>query len=179
MENPSVAPKGAGSTARAPLTKAVDQPKDSRDAGLDSRLEKAATVSYDAKTSRPVNRRIAARRLASRVPSITGLRLSPYGGEASLVNISVSGALIRCSTRVLPGTALVVVFEGTFSPSSIKSRVARCLVADIDARGVLWYHVGVGFDNPITLEDAPVAATEPASAAPEAPRVLTPLRNRW
>ena len=176
-QNPSVAPEGAVGVARAPLNKTIDQPKDSKSGGLNDHLEKASTVPRDAETS-PFDRRIAARRLASLVPSITGLRLSPCGGEASLVNISASGALIRCSTRVLPGTALVVVLEGTFSPSSIKSRVARCLVADIDTRGVLWYHVGVVFNNPITLEDTPVAANRPVSA-PEAPRVPTALYNRW
>lgn len=175
-----VASKGAVNTARAPLRPVINQPQGSSLGGdlAHDHLEKAATVPRDRETNRTVERRVAPRCPPSLVPSITGLRLSPCGGEASLVNISASGALIRCSTRVLPRTALVIVFEGTLSPSSIKSRVARCLVADIDTEGVLWYHVGVVFDNPITLEGTSVAATQPAYAR-EAPRVPTALRNRW
>lgn len=176
----SVASKGAVTTARAPLRQVISRPQGSSVGGdlAHDHLEKTATVPRDQETSRTVERRVAPRCPPSLVPSITGLRLSPYGGEVSLVNISASGALIKCSTRVLPGTALVVVFEGTLSPSSIKSRVARCLVADIDTDGVLWYHVGVVFDNAITLEGTSVAANQPAHVR-EAARVPTALRNRW
>lgn len=140
-------------------------------------LKAAADPSY-AETTTAIDRRVAPRHQASLVPSITGLRLSPCGGDALLVNISAMGALVKCSTRVLPGTAVVVVFEGTLSPSSIKSRVARCLVADIDADGILWYYVGVTFDKPITLDSSAVLAS-PSACAPEAPPVPTALRNRW
>ena len=49
-------------------------------------------------------RREPARREKRRavVPWITGVRLSPVGGEAVLVNISATGVLVRCMTRLRP-----------------------------------------------------------------------------
>jgi hypothetical protein len=125
-------------------------------------------------------RRIAHRHAASAVPSITGVRLSPSGGDASLVNISTTGVLVRCRTRLLPGTAVSVVFEGTSPLSTVKSKVVRCLVADIDASGMS-YHIGIAFNVPV--QDVSVAPnTEPKAAPPQppaAPAVPAGFVNRW
>lgn len=129
-----------------------------------------------------VEKRKAPRLEASIVPSITGIRLSPYGADATLVNISGSGVLVECSSRLQQGTSVTVVFDGTFSPSSIEGRVAHCSVATIGRKGVLRYHVGIAFKNPITLEDAPQAASPQPEIAPE-PQGARPVRailsNRW
>ncbi len=129
--------------------------------------------------------RIATRRRASEVPEIAGIRLVPVGGEATLLNISTSGVLVDCASRVAPGMPLTVVFEGTFTPSSITGRVVRCEVASIRSDSSLRYHLGLAFNKRLDLreEEAPVAnesaasplpaAVVPASAAP------TVLRNRW
>ena len=119
-------------------------------------------------------RRIAHQRHTSVGSAITGVRLSPIGGQASFVNISASGILVRINMRVLPGTAVTVVLDGSFSPSSIAARVARCLVADIDSKGVLWYHVGMAFNEPIALDTVVPGGEQPQSAVN--PIVLT---NRW
>jgi hypothetical protein len=133
-------------------------------------------------------RRIAERRPAALVPSITGVRLSPSGGEASLVNISTTGVLLKANVRLMPGTIVTVNVDGPFRPASIAGRVVRCSVTDIDSKGVLWYHVGAVFNRPITLEDAPVATiASPAPAQVPAPApqpselriVYTAPKNRW
>jgi hypothetical protein len=140
----------------------------------------------------------APRLAASDVPSITGVRLRPFGAEATLMNISASGVLVECVTRLRLGTAVTVVFDGTFSPAIVEGRVARSSVATVSKNGVLGYHVGIAFQKPIPLdvprptvtaaaEPAPPAAptlAAPATAvpAPEAPAVAeTPaaLVNRW
>ena len=130
--------------------------------------------------------RSAPRRQASLVPSIMGVRLSPYGADATLVNISTSGVLVECGRRLKPGSEVTVVLDGSFSPSSIESRVARTSVAGIDKDGALRYHVGIAFKNPIELDDAPATATEQPVPEMEMPLPLpnsTPvpavLRNRW
>ena len=132
----------------------------------------------------------AERRTATRHPgpgmaSITGLRLSPGGGEASLVNISSSGVLVRCPTKLSPGTAVTVTFDGTFLPSSIKGKVVRCSVADICRPAGLAYHIGIAFNQAIALGDEeqggqrePVAEITPDAAIPPPPAAAV-LVNRW
>ena len=127
-----------------------------------------------------VEHRSAPRRPASALPGIKGVRLSPHGSEATLMNISASGILVECTSRLRLGTAVTTVFDGTFSPSTIEGRVARSSVANVSKKGVLQYHIGIAFNKPIALEPAPAAATvgQPATpatpaaqAAPETPGV--------
>jgi hypothetical protein len=137
-------------------------------------------------------KRSAIRRPASQVPSITGLRLSPHGAEAKLVDISSSGLLAECTSRLKVGSSVAVLFEGTFSSTSVVGRIARCAVAAMGRDGVLRYHVGISFNKPIVLPDdpevpaavqesAPGAATASVeSPAPQpAPAPVAAVRNRW
>ena len=125
-----------------------------------------------------VEHRSAPRRPASAVPGIKGVRLSPHGSDATLLNISASGILVECTSRLRLGTAVTTVFDGTFSPSTIEGRVARSSVANVSKKGVLQYHIGIAFNKPFVFEAAPVAAAvrQPetaaapaAQAAPETP----------
>lgn len=126
------------------------------------------------------DRRTATRHSAATVSSITGIRLSPIGSDAHLVNISTTGILVRCATRLMAGTAVTVLFEGTFAPPPAKGTVARCLVADIARPAGLSYHVGIAFKEPIAIDphqisqdgvEAPVVA----AAAADQPVLV----NRW
>ena len=147
-----------------------------------------------------VEARNAPRVPASAVPGIKGVRLSPHGTEATLLNISASGALVECTSRIRLGTAVTTVFEGTFSPATIEGRVARSSVANVSKKGVLQYHIGIAFNNriaigvPPAVEQSPVvkpvlAAASPHPQAPETASTTPPaqnaapvppvLRNRW
>ncbi len=147
---------------------------------------------------------LARRQRASRVPGITAVRLTPTGGNASLVNISSSGVLVECGSRLASKTTVTVRFEGTFSPASVEGQVARCQVAGIGKDGAIRYHVGIAFSQHIPLNvepetppaadwapPAPPAPPEPQQAfvppppvvpeavpAPASPPVAAP-RNRW
>ncbi len=134
--------------------------------------------------------RVAVRFPAAAVPSITGLRFSPLGAEAVLLNISTTGLLAQCAVRLQPGSSLTVLVDGTFEPRSIRGRVARTSVAAL-AGGRLLYHVGIAFTTPIPLghletqSSGPVPSVEQQAAAPATvaspavtPKEL-PLRNRW
>lgn len=123
-------------------------------------------------------RRVATRHPAAEMTAITGIRLSPGGREAFLVNISTTGVLVRCATRLLPGTPITVVFEGGFSPSSTKGRVVRCMVADIGREGGLSYHIGVAFNGVIPLGEEPVETPVPVAEVPPAAAAAV-LVNRW
>ena len=131
-----------------------------------------------------VEGRSAPRLQATEVPSIKGVRLRPFGAEATLVNISASGVLVECVTRLRLGTAVTVVFDGTFSPATAEGRVARSTVATVSKNGVLRYHVGIAFQNAIPLIVTGVAPSKPAAveAAPVSPAadpVATGPINRW
>lgn len=123
------------------------------------------------------------RRPAAEVPSITGLRLSPHGAEASLVNISTTGLLAECTVRLKVASPVQVLFEGGFSPSSVAGRVARCEVASMGRDGVLRYHIGVEFSAPIVLDEAPAQPVRPEAEPLPPPPHPTPVpqavRNRW
>jgi hypothetical protein len=123
-----------------------------------------------------MNDRVAPRRPADDCPWITGLRLSP-GGEASLVNISWSGLMARCPKRILPGTVVSVAIAGTFTPSVIKGRVARCEVGGIGKDGSIHYKVGIRFDDPVSLPDEDRAPDSELAAADVAPAPV--VENRW
>ena len=139
-------------------------------------------VPRPAETSVTVEGRSASRLQASLVPSITGVRLSPYGADATLLNISAGGVLVECTSRFRLGTVVTVVFDGTFSPSSVEGRIARSSVATVDKKGVLTYYVGIAFANPIALMEAPATANQQLETPPQ-PGVATPvqavLANRW
>jgi PilZ domain len=122
---------------------------------------------------------------ASAFPEIQGIRLTPLGAAATLVNLSATGALIECASRPVPGTGLTVHFKGTFSPASIESRVVRCEVAGIANDGSLRYHLGVAFNTRLALpndalDDVDEPAEEPSAPLPAVVAVDAPvLRNRW
>jgi hypothetical protein len=141
---------------------------------------------------------VAPRIPAAQIPEITGLRLSPHGTDAKLINISTSGLLAECPSRLKVGSTVAVLFEGTFSESSVVGRIARCEVSTMGKDGVLRYHIGIDFNKPIALDQWTQPAEEvkaPAQAAsaddtPPRPRpvpVLSPaaaaapaaVRNRW
>jgi PilZ domain-containing protein len=151
----------------------------------DRHVRQPGTVAPLGGTSTKVENRSAVRYSASEVPSITGIRLSPHGANATLMNISASGVLVESTNRFRLATPVTVVFDGTFSPSSVEGRVARSFVANVSKNGVLRYHVGIAFNDPIALEKAPAPANrlpEPVpdlEVAPPSPPVQAVLVNRW
>lgn len=142
------------------------------------------SIPRPAESSQRVEGRKAPRRLqASDVPSITGVRLRPIGADATLLNISASGVLVECTSRLRLGTAVTVVFEGTFSPSAVGGWIARSSVATVSKNGVLRYAVGIAFQNLIALDPAPETVVPASEAAPEplalVPSLPPPSVNRW
>src|SRR5437773_7005996 len=122
-----------------------------------------------------MEKRSAPRIPAAKIPAITGLRLTPNDVAAALVNISVSGVLVECESRSIPGSAVVVHFEGTFSPSSVRGRVARTLVASLATSGGLRYVVGIAFDEAISLDQSPVS--QPATPEPSPGNLSAAVEN--
>ena len=124
----------------------------------------------------------APRRPASAVSSIKGLRISPPGFRATLVNISASGLLAEWGLPLKIGQAVTVAFEGTFTTQSVGAEVVRSSIASLTSAS-LRYHVGLAFTAPITLEDQAPSATGVAKApAPDEvpdPALLDDVLNRW
>jgi len=125
----------------------------------------------------------AARRLASAVPSITTVRISPPGFEATLIDISESGLLVECGSALKLGQIVTVEFEGTFSPQSVEAQVIRSAVASMTSEGIR-YEVGLSFAASIALGDAPplaptVVGTDAAATALANPSEPDDIENRW
>jgi hypothetical protein len=125
----------------------------------------------------------AARRPASAVPSITGLRISPPGVMATLIDVSESGLLAEWGTALKIGQAVTVDFEGTFSPQSLGAQVVRSAVASMTPDGVR-YHVGLAFTASITFGDKPPqpgtnTGNDAVQAAVADPLEPDDIENRW
>ena len=127
--------------------------------------------------------RDAPRLRASDVPTITGVRLKPFGTHATLLNISASGVLVECDRGLRLGTAVTVVFDGTFSTPMIEGLVARSTVSTVAGNGSLRYQVGISFQTRIALDVVdpfrePEPELPPAAASPAA--IARPAAvNRW
>ena len=125
----------------------------------------------------------APRRPASAVPSIKGLRISPPGFKATLVDISPSGLLAEWGVALKIGQAVTVDFEGTFSPQSLAAHVVRSAVASMTSGGVRYY-IGLAFTAPIAFEDTPPPPPETTEDDAVQAAVAGPLRpddieNSW
>ena len=118
------------------------------------------------------------------MPSIKGLRISPPGVEATLIDISASGLLAEWGVALKIGQAVTVDFEGTFSPQSLGAQVVRSAIASMTSGGVR-YHVGLAFTAPIAFEDTPPPPPETSAENDEVQTaVADPLQpddieNRW
>ena len=132
--------------------------------------------------SRQARHSPAPRRPASAVPSITGLRISPPGFRAMLVDISTSGLLAEWGLPLKIGRAVTVVFEGTVTPQSVDAQVVRSSIASMTSAS-LRYYVALAFTAPIAFDDdappATGAAEAPAPAAVPDPTALDDVVNRW
>lgn len=129
----------------------------------------------------------AARVPASQVPSIQGVRISPHGADAALINISPRGLLAECGIALRPGTKVTITFSGGFTPAAVPGRVARCAVARM-APGGIRYEIGVAFDELLPLPEtqpeptAGVNLPAPILAVPilePRPGESCAVRNRW
>jgi hypothetical protein len=125
----------------------------------------------------------APRQPASAVPSIKGLRISPPGFKATLLDISATGLLAEWGVALKIGQAVTVDFEGTFSPPSFGAHVVRSAVASMTSGGVR-YHIGLAFTAPIAFEDKPPpsetsAEDDAVQAAVADPRQLDDIDNCW
>jgi hypothetical protein len=134
----------------------------------------------------------ATRLQASEVPAITGVRLKPHGADAKLVNISLTGMLTECTSRVKVGSTVAVLFEGSFAVESVVGRIVRCEVSAMGRDGVLRYHVAIAFTQPLSPEmlpgltqqppgtaENPLDAKDPIAAIAAASATPAPVRNRW
>ena len=123
----------------------------------------------------------APRKSASGMPSILGLRISPPGSKATLIDISASGLLAEWGVALKIGQAVTVNFEGTFVPQSVEAQVVRSSVASMTPAGVR-YHVGLAFTAAIALEDTSPetgAANNPAPAAVADSPQPDDIVNQW
>jgi hypothetical protein len=127
-----------------------------------------------------IEQRAGSRHDASLVPAITGLRLSPQGADATLVNISTNGLLAECAVRLELGSAVPVVFEGNFTRQAVDGRVMRNSVARLDrSDGGLRYRVGIAFKQSIPLHDIPAAEAGSDPAPAETVTAPAVVRNQW
>jgi hypothetical protein len=174
---------GLGQATR-PVSPAPEEPRTAPEEP-ETAPEEPKTEPEEPKTEQ----RTVPRRDALLVPAITGLRLSPQGAVATLMNISTTGLLAECGVRMRLGSAVPVLFEGRFAPKPVAGRVMRSSVARLDKIGGLRYHVGIAFHQSIPLDGIPAiqldgipaagAGTDPTAVAVDTLAAPEVVRNRW
>jgi hypothetical protein len=93
------------------------------------------------------DRRLSARSSAVNELGILRARVRP-GHEASVIDISVHGALIETALRLLPGRHVELQVERGDEHMAIRGRVVRCRVVGVLPSRVS-YHGAIGFDKPL------------------------------
>jgi hypothetical protein len=84
------------------------------------------------------------------------------GRELAVIDVSISGALVEGTTRLLPGTHVDVHLTAAQGRVLVRARVIRCAVWMVTAE-VITYRGGLAFDAAVEL--APHTAEAPADAA--------------
>ena len=91
------------------------------------------------------DRRGAARHPAASLPWIKAISVADIK-DANLVNVSSTGALVRCRARLLPGQDAVLQLVGASNRFRVKGHVVRCEVADLERGSALQYEVALAFE---------------------------------
>jgi hypothetical protein len=112
------------------------------------------------------------------VPSIEGLRISPPGFRAALIDISTSGLLAEWGLPLKIGQEVTVEFEGMFTPQVVAAHVIRSSVASITS-GSLRYQVALAFTAPIALDEQTPFASGAAKARAVDSDLALDVVNQW
>lgn len=91
------------------------------------------------------DRRVAKRIPAAELPWIKGITVAKVG-NAGLINLSSSGALVYCRTRLVPSQAVVLQIIGAGSRFRLKGHVVRCEVSAVRKGSTLDYRAAIAFD---------------------------------
>jgi hypothetical protein len=73
------------------------------------------------------------------------------GRELTVINISVSGALLEGATRLLPGTRAEVHVVTRHGRVLVRTRVVRSLVWRLEP-DVVWFRTALAFDTDVDIE---------------------------
>ena len=103
-----------------------------------------------------IERRRAPRHAAPEQHGVLRVRVRP-GHEASLLDLSSSGAAIETAHRLLPGAVVELQLETQHRRSAARGRIVRCEVVRVAASRLL-YRAAICFEAPIAPALAP--ATE-------------------
>jgi hypothetical protein len=123
-----------------------------------------------------------------RVPgtqAITGgtIRMTP-GGQAQLLNVSATGALVEAKQRLATGTSVVMSIDGE-RPQRLQGSVVRSTVTAIHRDSTMTYQLAIAFSPDTKFDGLP---EEPEPEAPSAAPAAVPvesvssvvvLQNEW
>lgn len=90
-----------------------------------------------------------------------------------MINVSVTGALVHGTTRLLPGTHVDVHVTSAQGRTLIRARVIRCAVWEISA-DVVQYRGALAFNTPIELQPTGLTAM-PVLIDPQVAGMAQPL----
>ena len=98
------------------------------------------------------NRRAGRRFVPGRAGEPITCRLQP-GTEATVVNLSSTGALVEGRCRLRPGSIVHARFGAALRGSVTTCRVTRCVVATVGGPSGISYQAGLSFVEPAEIGD--------------------------
>jgi len=99
-----------------------------------------------------MNRRAGRRFVPGRAGGAFTCRLQP-GAEATVVNLSSTGALVEGCCRLRPGSIVHARFGAALRGAVTTCRVTRCVVAALDGPSGISYQAGLSFVEPAEIAD--------------------------
>ena len=122
-----------------------------------------------------------------RVPgtSIAGgtIRMIP-GGQAQLLNVSATGALVEAKQRLATGTSVVMSIDGE-RPQRLQGSVVRSTVTAIHRDSTMTYQLAISFSPDTKFDGLPeepepeAPSVAPAAAPIESVNSVVALQNEW
>jgi hypothetical protein len=113
----------------------------------------------------------------ARMPRVTpgSLGISSHvkllpGGEATLINVSNTGAQIEGKNRLTVGSKVSIRLQGA-AIKRLDGSIVRSAVSTIHRDGSLSYESGIDFDRPYPITE-PVSGAESGAAAVAEPEVV-------
>jgi len=117
----------------------------------------------------------ADRLTASDLPWLSAVKL-PWGGEATLLNLSRTGVLVETLSKFTPGSSAAIELCSADDVVVVPARFVRSDVVTVDGRGVR-YRAAAVFEKEIDLEELGVSLPAAASGPKEIAEWLRKLAN--
>lgn len=114
-----------------------------------------------------IERRKTVRLDPAQIPSLKSARLVA-GPDVQLINLSSGGAMLECSTRILPGASICIRLVATDALFFLRGRVLESRASSLHGSDLI-YQCNVAFDEEFSLLSSKPAGSSAADESADVP----------